>query len=141
MKHITNSEAETNKLAAEFAKQVKPGSTIAMTGKLGAGKTTFTKGLARGMGIDKRILSPTFVIMREYELPSHKGFFYHLDLYRIKSVKDIKAIDLKELIKEGKNIVVIEWAEKIIKLLPEDAIKIKFTIKSRDVREITIETS
>ena len=138
MKHITNSEAETNKLAAEFAKQVKPGSTIAMTGKLGAGKTTFTKGLARGMGIDKRILSPTFIIMREYESPSHKRFFYQLDSYRIKSAADLKAIALKELIKEGKNIIVIEWAEKIKKLLPKDAIKIKFDIKSRDVREIDI---
>ena len=137
-KHVTSAEVETNVLGAEVAKDIKPGSVVALYGVLGAGKTVFTKGLARGFGISARILSPTFTLMREYPLPGGKGKLYHFDLYRLKSANELKSVNLKELIGEKKSIVVIEWAEKAKKFLPKDAVTVKFKVTKETGREITI---
>lgn len=139
MKIITHSEAETNHLAADFAKTVKPGAVVALYGPLGSGKTTFIKGLARGLGISERIVSPTFVLMRSYQLPGKAGYFYHLDLYRLESLKELKSLDLNELIREGTHVIAVEWAEKAEKVLPKNAIKIHFKSLKSTERSVTIQ--
>ncbi len=113
---ITNSYAETQKLGADFVGKLNGISVLALFGDLGSGKTTFIQGLAVGLGIKNKIISPTFIIMRSYEM-SH-SFFYHVDLYRIKNEIDIKELGLLELINDLQNIFAIEWPEKIKKYLP-----------------------
>lgn len=137
---ITHSYLETEEFAQNFAKTLNPGDTLALYGELGSGKTTFTKGLAKGLGITDRVSSPTFVLMKEYDLPSKDNSkLHHLDLYRLNSSKELGSIDLDELVNQESNIYVIEWAEKADKNELKDAIKIKFKILSENKREITIE--
>lgn len=139
---ISHSESETLTFGEEFAKTIKPGTLLALFGDLGSGKTTFTKGLAKGLGITKRITSPTFVLMRDYDLPQmDNAQLHHLDLYRLGSSSDLKALNLNELVNQEKNIYVIEWAEKANKEELEKAIKLSFEIVSENTRKITIKKS
>src|SRR5258708_773348 len=109
---ITNSTDETQKWAEEFAKQFKNhGGVIALIGELGAGKTTFTQGFAKGLGIKEKVISPTFVLMRQHQIPKTNRWLFHLDLYRIENSKDLKALDLEELFAQTQNLILIEWAE------------------------------
>lgn len=133
---ITESFEDTEKIGESFAKKLKPGDVVCLYGDLGAGKTTFVKGLARGLGIRGRIISPTFILIRTYKL--NNGNFYHVDLYRIEDEKDLEGLGLKEMIDNSKNIVVIEWAEKMGKLLPINRIEIYFESLDEDKRRITI---
>lgn len=133
---ITESGEETQEIAEKIAKELKGGEVLALFGDLGAGKTTFVQGLAMGLGIDRRIISPTFIILRTYPLKDKN--FYHVDLYRIESEKEVEGIGLKEILKEKKDIVAIEWAEKIKDMLPDERINIFFTNLGGDKRKITI---
>ncbi len=118
---ISNSYEETAAVAAEFAETLNGGEVIAMYGDLGAGKTAFVQGLARGLGIDRHITSPTFTIVNEYEgrLP-----LYHFDVYRIADPDEMYEIGYDEYITNG-GVCIIEWAELIEELLPEDCIRIE----------------
>ncbi len=184
-KYITNSVEETQKIAAEFAQKIlrrKPGKlavVLALSGDLGAGKTTFLQGFARGLGIEEIINSPTFVIMKKFKIPlisqkvsMHQNVklcilqyqhFYHFDCYRLESpkpasafgrtksasgeiqsaegygaVREILELGFKEIISNPKNIVAIEWPEKITPLLPKSLIEIKFEHLEEDKRAVTI---
>jgi len=99
---------------------------LALTGELGSGKTTFVQGFFRGLGL-KRAASPTFIIFRRFAI-RHLPFAnaYHVDAYRIKKPKELSALGFKEILDDPKNIVLIEWAEKIRRILPEDAHRLKF---------------
>lgn len=138
MTHTTHSEAETNRLAAEFAKRIKPGAIIALDGKLGSGKTVFTKGVARTLGVKERVVSPTFTLMREYPLPGGVGMFYHFDLHRLKSASELKSINLAELLSQKDSIAVIEWPTKAKDSLPAHTQTITFQIIDTTTRKITI---
>lgn len=138
MKYITNSYEETERAAAEFAESLKGGEVIAMYGDLGAGKTAFVRGLARALGIEGHITSPTFTIMNAYEgrLP-----LYHFDVYRIADPDEMYEIGYDDYIGSD-GVCVIEWAELIEDILPDRYIKIdikKDSGKGDDYREITIE--
>lgn len=141
MKKITtHSYLETEEFAQNFAKEVSPGDVIALYGELGSGKTTFTKGLAKGLGITDRVTSPTFVLMKDYDLPARDNSkLHHLDLYRLDSSDEIKSLDLNELVNQETNIFVIEWAQKASQEELKDAIKIRFNIKDENTREISID--
>jgi len=122
-------------LSNEILKEIlenKKAIVIGLEGDLGSGKTTFVQGIAKGLGIKGKITSPTFVIMKKYD------FLYHIDCYRIKS-KDLLELDFKEIIKQSGNIVVIEWAERIKKVLPKDVIWMKFEYLDKDKRKIIYE--
>lgn len=119
-KYISNSESETGKIAAKLAKEAR-GNIYALTGELGAGKTIFVQGFAKGLGIKEKIISPTFVLMRQHQIPGTKKVFYHIDLYRL---EDISGLGLDEILSDRNNIVLIEWAEKL-KTLPKGTVKIK----------------
>ena len=108
---------------------------MALTGDLGSGKTTFVQGLAEGLGFAGRIISPTFILMRKYPR------FYHVDLYIFEKnvAQEVENIGLTDIWGKDKNIVVIEWAEKIKDLIPPKANWIKFEDMGEDKRRITIE--
>jgi len=106
---------------------------------LAAGKTTFTQGLASFLGIS-RLVSPTFIIMRQYPVDSHPIIktLYHLDLYRLDSVEDIKAFDVEEIWSDPDNLLVIEWPEKFTDILPKKRVDIFFKATADNEREIKI---
>jgi tRNA threonylcarbamoyladenosine biosynthesis protein TsaE len=112
---------------------------IALQGDLGAGKTTFTQGFARGLGIKRRMASPTFIIMRRFALPRSSGNIYHIDAYRLKKLDSLEVLGFKEILADPKNVILIEWPEKIKKILPRQTIWLKFQYgKKENERKITI---
>lgn len=133
---ITNSYLETQKIGEEIGQSVKNGKVFALHGDLGSGKTTFVQGLAKGLGIKRRIKSPTFIIVRTYDAGIMR--FYHIDLYRVESLSDIKGLGIEEIINGSENIVAIEWPEKMKSLLPENKIDIFFENLGEDKRKIKI---
>ncbi len=134
MEYKTKSAAETKKLGEKLAKKLKKGGVVCLYGDLGAGKTTFIQGLAWGLGIIQRVNSPTFIIARRYPLESR--YFYHVDLYRLTSLEEVKAIGIEEMW-DNHNVMAIEWPEKIEQILPK-YIKIKFKQIKNDERQIEI---
>ncbi len=116
---FSKSEKETKKIAEILGKEIlkeKEIVILALKGDLGAGKTTFIKGLAKGLGIKKIVNSPTFMIFKEYKVGSGKKF-YHFDWYRIKKKKELNQLGFEEILKAKNNIVAIEWP--ILRYLPQ----------------------
>ena len=141
MEIISNSSENTKKVAREFSKKLNPGSILAFYGNLGAGKTTFIQGLAEGLGYKGRVFSPTFIFIRPYKISEQKRIIktlYHIDLYRIEKATDLKTIGIQEFLEDKEAISAIEWAEKIDKFLPKNAMKIMITPLSPTERKITI---
>ncbi len=98
-------------------------------GDLGSGKTTFIQGFLKMLGVKQSVISPTFLIFRPYPLPTdvkHYQTAYHVDLYRIKSAKELEILNFKDIIKDPRNIVLIEWANKIKRSLPKNTIWLRF---------------
>ena len=139
MEHITNNAQETKELGKRLSADLKGGEVIALSGELGAGKTTFIQGLAEGLGVTERVTSPTFIISRNY--PTNKNCeLYHVDLYRLEEnlENELKNLGLTNVLKEAKDIVVIEWADKMKDLLPEETIYMDIQILDKNSRKITI---
>jgi tRNA threonylcarbamoyladenosine biosynthesis protein TsaE len=111
---ISASAEETQRIAAQLASELQPGDCILLIGGLGVGKTTFVQGLAEGLGITERVLSPTFILMRAYhgKLP-----LYHFDAYRIKNLDELREIGFEDVVR-SEGVTVIEWGEKTEQLLP-----------------------
>lgn len=127
IKFISHSEKETKKFAKKFAFNLKGGEILALWGALGSGKTTFVKGLARGLGIIQKITSPTFVIARPHVFGKRASkTFFHFDLYRLKFVRELEELGIREILQNPLNIVALEWAEKAKKFLPARTINLHF---------------
>ncbi len=141
-RYKSNSEQETKKIAEDFAKHTKA-SVFALTGELGAGKTIFVQGFAKGLGIQDKIISPTFVLIRQHKIPRTRGAYgtkkvlYHIDLYRLDDATNFKHLGLQEIWSDPNNIVLIEWPEKLNEL-PEEATKISIQKENYNKRTITI---
>ena len=140
---ITNSALETEKFGEKLAKKIKKGGVIALYGDLGSGKTTFVKGLARGLRIKKRIVSPTFIFVRPYIInrqptTDNRQLLYHIDLYRIDKLEDARGLGLEEIFSDSNNIVVIEWAERIKQILPEKRTDIYFKYLDENKRKVMV---
>ncbi len=120
---VTHSAQESLEWAERFAKHLSAGDTIALTGELGAGKTVIAKGIGKGLGVREEILSPTFNYLIEYEgrIP-----FFHADLYRIADAAHFRALGLEEYW-DRHGVLLLEWAERIRELIPDDAIWIQLT--------------
>ncbi len=134
---LSKSLKQTNKIALGLAKKAlksKRPFILGLKGNLGSGKTTFIQGFGKGLGIKDRILSPTFVILKRFKIKDKN--FYHIDCYRIKSPKEILDLGFKEIISNSQNIVAIEWADKIKKIMPKDTIWLKFKLIDEFSREI-----
>jgi tRNA threonylcarbamoyladenosine biosynthesis protein TsaE len=146
MKFISNSPSQTKNFAKKIAKilisRKNTSKILALKGNLGAGKTTFLKGFAKSLGIKEKIISPTFIIMRKHAFlnkkSKSKNYFYHFDCYRIQKQKEILDLGFKEIISDSQNIVAIEWAEKIKKILPKETFWLEFKILGKKKREILI---
>ncbi len=122
MKIVIKNEEDTREFGIELAKKLKPGDVIALIGDLGTGKTTLTKSIAEGLGISEMITSPTFTIVQEYtegRIP-----LYHFDVYRINELEEMYELGYEEYF-FGQGVCVVEWADQIIALLPEDSIMIR----------------
>ena len=138
MYYITKDASETKKLAASTAKQLKGGETLLLYGSLGSGKTTFVSGLVDYFLPDRRVLSPTFIIVRHYQLDDKKiKNIIHADLYRMENKVKINELGLEDYIGRVENIVCIEWADRIAGKLPFERTDIFFEIAERDYRKIT----
>lgn len=131
----SKSTAETESIGEKAANYLTPGMVIAMRGDLGAGKTAFVRGLARGMGLRARVTSPTFAIVNEYlgEIP-----LYHFDMYRLTSSEDLFDIGWEDYIRSG-GVCVVEWSEIVEDAIPEDAVSVIIRHMGETEREITIE--
>lgn len=137
MKFISNSVEETIAIAEDFAKQLKIGDTILYTGEMGAGKTHFTKGIARHFGIDKGVSSPTFALVNEYI--GNEISVFHFDLFRINSYDDLYAIGFFDYF-DRDGILAVEWSENISNLSDylENVWLVDIAKKGEDSRTITI---
>jgi len=141
----TKSDKDTQELGEDFAKEIlnlpkkDDAIVIGLSGNLGGGKTTFLQGFAKGLGIKEKVLSPTFLILKKFEIRNSKSEFtnfYHIDCYRLKNEKDILELGWKEIISDPKNIVAVEWPEIIKKALPKNIIEINFNFAAENTREI-----
>lgn len=141
MEIFTDSAEATQEAGRKLSSSLAKGDVVALKGDLGAGKTTFIQGIAKGLGIKERVTSPTFIIMRTYDAKS-SGYdnFYHVDLYRLERnlEAEIDNLGLGDIIKSGKSIVVIEWAEKIAGFLPDNTRWINIKHIEGDKRKIII---
>ena len=135
----TKSPKETKKVAEKLAKSLAGGSAVALFGDLGTGKTVFAQGLAKGLGIKRKVISPTFVFMRSYPFLHQKKplTFYHIDLYRGQDSGDFKNLGLEEVFSSDA-IVVLEWAEKIIEVLQKKRIDVIINAAGEKIRKISI---
>ncbi len=153
---LTRSPSQTKRLGEILAKEIlknkkkKRALVLGLEGELGGGKTTFLQGFAKGLGVKEKILSPTFIIMRKFEIriskfetnskfkiPKSKTF-YHIDCYRIEKPKEILDLGFKEIISNPQNIVAVEWTDRIRKILPKDILMLKFKFINKNTREIVI---
>src|SRR3989338_9331541 len=155
---VTKNERETKRVAAMFARSIikelifgKKAAVVALSGDLGAGKTTFTQGFAKGLGVKEPVKSPTFVILKKYDISKHKTkttrysllatrfrHFYHLDCYRLKNTQDARSLGLAEILKNPANLVLIEWPERIKNILSKkQIIAIKFSHIDETSRKIS----
>ncbi|SHJ60625.1 tRNA (adenosine(37)-N6)-threonylcarbamoyltransferase complex ATPase subunit type 1 TsaE [Parasporobacterium paucivorans] len=135
----TFSEEETGRVAFELAKKAVPGDVYCLDGDLGVGKTAFSKGFARGLGITGPVSSPTFTIIQEYE--EGRMPFYHFDVYRIADVDEMYEIGYEDYF-YGEGVCLIEWASVIEEIIPDSACRIlieKDLEKGFDYRKITME--
>jgi tRNA threonylcarbamoyladenosine biosynthesis protein TsaE len=130
---ITDSAKESQQLGTGLARFLKPGDVVALSGDLGSGKTTFTKGIARGLGVKdpEYVNSPSFVLIREYR---GKTNLYHFDLYRLDNICDIEYIGMQDYL-NGDGVIVIEWADKLKGLLPGDHLHVEISILGESKRE------
>ena len=135
MEYITHSPAQTEAVGAALAARLTPGAVIAYRGDLGAGKTAFTRGLARGLGVKENVTSPTFTIVNEYL--SGKMPLFHFDMYRLGSEDELFDIGWDDYLDRG-GVCAVEWSENVWGAM-EDAIVVTITRLGEDTRKIQIE--
>lgn len=134
----THSAQELMAYATKFVHEISPNleeaTIVTLSGELGAGKTTFVQGIAKALGVEEHVTSPTFVLEKIYKLPMNdlrnQSFsrLVHIDAYRLKGAQELAALGWDELIQDPGNLVVIEWPERIAAAIPEDATRIHFEI-------------
>jgi tRNA threonylcarbamoyladenosine biosynthesis protein TsaE len=137
----TDSEQETFELGKALGESLAGGEVLALEGDLGAGKTVFAKGVAAGLGCEEVVNSPTFVIMKIYLLAGSKGKIKelcHVDTYRLSSPEEVINIGIKDYLNKPESVVVVEWPEKIKKILPDSTIFVKIKLKNENIRKIEV---
>lgn len=127
---ITHTVQETEELARKIASEIKGGEVLLLNGTLGAGKTTFTKGFAKALGVNKTVVSPTFTIIKEYEGTSLT--LYHIDMYRIEEEDELYELGIEELYRSD-SVTVIEWNK--MEVLPEKVITLNVEVLGETTRQ------
>lgn len=142
MEFISRSEQETFGFAQALASRLRGGEVLALIGDLGAGKTVFARGLAAGLGVKENVNSPTFVLMKVYRVKDRPGVrqFVHIDAYRLESGAELKQIGVEDFLGKQDTVVLIEWADRVKKILPQKAITIKIKA-DEEKREISMSAS
>jgi tRNA threonylcarbamoyladenosine biosynthesis protein TsaE len=136
----THSVEEFRKEAVCFVSTLKPASeatVVALSGELGAGKTTFTQTIAAHLGIKETVTSPTFVIEKVYQIAD--GTFarlIHIDAYRLKESRELEVLGWRDLVRDPENLILIEWPERVLDLIPESAHRVTLTFIDEDTRTI-----
>lgn len=123
-------ETDTRALAGRLAALLRPGDVVLLAGGLGSGKTLFTGGLAAGLGVEEQVVSPSFVLVRQY----YSGFMpvIHVDVYRLGTLNEFDDLDVFEMAREG--VLVIEWGDAVEPALPEDHLRIDFAVEDGQTR-------
>ncbi|OHA69003.1 MAG: tRNA (adenosine(37)-N6)-threonylcarbamoyltransferase complex ATPase subunit type 1 TsaE [Candidatus Wildermuthbacteria bacterium RIFCSPLOWO2_01_FULL_47_18] len=131
---VSNSPRATQALGSKIAKSIlkfpigKHAAVVSLEGDLGSGKTTFSQGFAKGLGIKQNVTSPTFVIVKPYKIRDTRyKLFYHIDCYRIHKPKELLDLGWKEILKNPRAIILIEWGDQVRRILPKDSIRIAFS--------------
>ena len=133
----TSSVAETQDLAAALAVLAQPGDLVVLAGDLGAGKTAFVQGFGRGLGVTEAITSPTFTLAQQYE---GRLVVHHLDVYRLDLLGEVAQLGLAELLDDG-GVVLIEWGDAILPVLPGDYLEVRLTYgEADDDRRVALRT-
>ena len=135
MRYVTNSEEETEALGVRLAKRLEPGAVVAFAGGLGAGKTAFTRGLARGLGVTDRVTSPTFTIVNEYQggcLP-----LFHFDMYRLSSSDELFDIGWEEYLARG-GVCAVEWSENVSDALEANTVWVEIVQGESDCQRVIV---
>lgn len=144
--YMSTSEAETQEIGENFTRKLTPGDIVLLYGDLGFGKTTFVKGIAKGLGIKTRIISPTFVILKGHNIKSKKLNIkntnkilkmFHVDLYRIESQSQLEGIGIREIMDHKSSVKLIEWPEKL-RILPDKRKEVRFILNKDNTRTIKI---
>ena len=140
---FSSSEAETEQAGADFAKTLRPGAVVALYGGLGAGKTAFVRGMARGMGIKTRVYSPTFTIVNEYRAPAPReggagAELCHFDMYRLEGAEELFNIGWEDYLRRGA-VCAVEWSENVEEAFEGDEMRVHIEHAGGDRRKITIE--
>ena len=135
MDYITHSEAETEDLGARLAAGLPAGAVVALYGDLGAGKTAFVRGMARGLGLDARVSSPTFTIVNEY--PGERELC-HFDMYRLNGADELFDIGWEDYLRRGA-ICAVEWSERVEEAFEGDEVRVRIEKLGEQARQITIE--
>lgn len=134
---ITESREETIQLGKRLAKVIPPGRPVCLIGKLGAGKTTLVKGLAEGLHIESQIVSPTFLLIKEYT--NGKLPLYHIDAYRISEPQELLEVGVEDYLLSNNGITVVEWAGKIKDILPSNCIEVRIEMVGKERRKFTFQ--
>ncbi len=129
-KFLSNSREQTYAFAVEYAKTLQSGDVVLLDGEMGAGKTVFAKGVAKGLGIDEEVTSPTYAYMNDYE-----GRLFHYDCYRIESVEQAEHLGLADYFYMG-GICLVEWAQNVAPLLPKQVKRVRIQKIGDGQREI-----
>ncbi len=145
MTYETTSAAETKKIAKLFARELvetktgKRAFVIIFKGDLGAGKTTFIQGLMRELGVRRKIMSPTFTLLRSYKIKADNfSTVHHFDCYRMGGEQEMKDLGFKEMLNDPRNIILIEWPERVPKILPKEKVMVKLEY-GETINERTLE--
>ena len=128
---------DTRDVGAALAGVLRSHDVVVLTGELGAGKTTFVQGIARGLGATEHVASPTFTLVREYV--SGRVPVAHVDLYRLEREQDVIDLALDEL-EDGERVLLVEWGDPVAELLADERLRVEFAADSDDVRRITVAT-
>jgi len=120
LEFLSRSPSQTQRLGARLGVLLKGGDVICLEGHLGSGKTCLTQGIGRGWGISETLVSPTFVLVREYTRPDDELRLYHVDLYRIEDANEALTLGIEDVLGSDQAICIFEWAERARSLMPED---------------------
>ncbi len=131
---VSRAPDETRKFAAALAELLVPGDVVSLTGELGAGKTAFVQGAARALGVEGPVLSPTFVLVREYkgDMP-----IYHVDVYRLEKMQEVHDLGFEDFLDPG-GVVFVEWGDAIEALLPDSHLRVELTTEADDTRRLRV---
>ena len=136
LEFISRSPAQTQRLGARLGGLMQGGDVICLEGTLGSGKTCLAQGIGRGWGIGQTLISPTYVLVREYTRPVDSVRLYHVDLYRVSNVDETISLGIDESLGETEAVFIIEWAERARPLIPHDHLWVKLDFANRTHRAL-----